>query len=102
MWEIFSRCREKPYGSLTDEDVLENIKHMSATSTLKVGSGHRSFLGGAPYFCHLQHRLDRPVLCPERVFANVVFPCWQYEPQSRPSFEAVHHQLQMLIHTRMT
>ncbi|VDO89288.1 unnamed protein product [Heligmosomoides polygyrus] len=83
MWEIFSRCREKPYGSLTDEDVLENIKHMSATSTLK-------------------HRLDRPALCPERVFANVVIPCWQYEPQSRPSFEAVHHQLQMLIHTRMT
>ncbi|KAK6046338.1 hypothetical protein COOONC_16157, partial [Cooperia oncophora] len=83
LWEIFSRCREKPFGLLTDNQVLENIQHMSNTSTLK-------------------HQLERPALCPEKVFLNVVVPCWLYDPQARPSFEALHLQLQMLIHTTLT
>ncbi|KAK5966982.1 Discoidin domain-containing receptor tyrosine kinase B [Trichostrongylus colubriformis] len=83
LWEVFSRCREKPYGTLMDDQVLENIQHMSTTSTLK-------------------HQLERPTLCPERLYANLIVPCWLYDPQARPSFEALHLQLQMLIHTRMT
>ncbi|WKY05567.1 hypothetical protein Q1695_006067 [Nippostrongylus brasiliensis] len=83
LWEIFTRCREKPFASLTDNQVLENVQHMNATSSLK-------------------YQLERPALCPEWVFTNVVLPCWQYMPQSRPSFETLHHQLQMLIHTEMT
>nr|CDJ91912.1 Coagulation factor 5 8 type and Tyrosine protein kinase domain containing protein [Haemonchus contortus] len=83
LWEIFNRCREKPFASLTDNQVLENIQHMTTTSTLK-------------------YQLERPALCPEKVFANVIVPCWLYDPQARPSFEALHLQLQMLIHTRMS
>ncbi|PIO72759.1 protein tyrosine kinase [Teladorsagia circumcincta] len=50
----------------------------------------------------LLHQLERPPLCPEKVFANVVVPCWLYDPQARPSFEALHLQLQKLIHTKVT
>ncbi|VDM60247.1 unnamed protein product [Angiostrongylus costaricensis] len=83
LWEVFSLCREKPYSSLTDDRVLENIHLMSSTSVL-------------------EHTLERPPLCPDSVFANVLTPCWQYDPQSRPSFEALHLHLQSLIHTQVT
>ncbi|EPB78555.1 hypothetical protein ANCCEY_02396 [Ancylostoma ceylanicum] len=53
------------------------------------------------YSALFQHQLERPTLCPASLFANVVVPCWQYEPQDRPSFEALHLQLQVLIHTKM-
>ncbi|KAE9421224.1 hypothetical protein Angca_004859 [Angiostrongylus cantonensis] len=83
LWEVFSLCREKPYNALTDDQVLENIHLMSST-------------------CVLQHTLERPPLCPASLFANVLLPCWQCDPQSRPSFEALHLHLQSLIHTQVT
>ncbi|CAJ0602423.1 unnamed protein product [Cylicocyclus nassatus] len=83
LWEIFARCREKPYSSLADDQVLDNIHYMSSHATLK-------------------HELERPPLCPAGVFSKVLQPCWQYEPHDRPSFEALHLQLQMLIHTQTT
>ncbi|RCN29158.1 hypothetical protein ANCCAN_25089 [Ancylostoma caninum] len=82
LWEIFTCCRERPYSSLTDDQVLENIQQMGSQSAMR-------------------HQLERPSLCPASLFSNVVVPCWQYEPQARPSFEALHLQLQVLIHTKM-
>ncbi|KJH47045.1 protein tyrosine kinase [Dictyocaulus viviparus] len=83
LWEVFSSCREKPYSSLTDEQVLENIQIFSTSS-------------------NFQHTLECPSLCPASVFCNLLMPCWQYNPQSRPSFEALHFHLQKLIHTQTT
>ncbi|KHJ75215.1 hypothetical protein OESDEN_25169 [Oesophagostomum dentatum] len=50
----------------------------------------------------MKHQLERPALCPASVFSNVLLPCWRYEPKNRPTFESLHLQLQMLIHTKVT
>ena len=36
MFEVFSRCEEKPFAQLTDEQVIDNLQFMHCTRQLKV------------------------------------------------------------------
>ncbi|CAD6185278.1 unnamed protein product [Caenorhabditis auriculariae] len=80
MWEVFMLCKEKPFLNLSDDQVVENLQKMSDSG-------------------ELQTSLQRPSLCPNRLFVEFMKPCWTFDASKRPSFEVLHLNLQSLIHT---
>ncbi|PAV78979.1 hypothetical protein WR25_10309 [Diploscapter pachys] len=83
MFEVFSRCEEKPLAQLTDEQVIDNLQFMHCTRQLRTV-------------------LRRPHLCPMSLYSQLILPCWNYEPSSRPTFASLHLQLQSLIHSNLS
>ncbi|XP_072474899.1 tyrosine-protein kinase Fes/Fps [Notamacropus eugenii] len=66
LWETFS-LGASPYSNLTNQQTRELVEK-----------------GG---------RLPCPDLCPDAVF-RLMEQCWAYEPSQRPSFSAIHQELQ--------
>ncbi|XP_063698836.1 tyrosine-protein kinase hopscotch isoform X2 [Culicoides brevitarsis] len=71
LFEMFS-CGEKPYEKL-------NNRYTGADRSTQLPLALDKFLedGG---------RMDRPDNCPEIVFEQIIDPCWEYDPHSRPTF----------------
>ena len=57
-------CREEPYGGLMADEVVD-------------------------FVCHQDGRLEKPELCPEPLFSQVLTKCWLRNRKERPTF----HQL---------
>ena len=39
LWEVLTRCREQPYGRLSDEQVIANAGHHFRAQGRQVGAG---------------------------------------------------------------
>lgn len=70
MWEIFS-CGDMPYSGQKNPDVVHMV-------------------------CQQRKHLPKPEDCPEGMFRFMV-QCWNYEPESRPSFSTLHGNLRDLM-----
>uniref|UniRef100_A0A7E4V949 receptor protein-tyrosine kinase n=1 Tax=Panagrellus redivivus TaxID=6233 RepID=A0A7E4V949_PANRE len=75
IWEVFGMCREKPFAKMADNEVIENLRYLMETGSLK-------------------EYLFRPSLCPVFIFSEVLQPCWRLRDSDRPSLAAIHRQLQ--------
>lgn len=63
--------------------------------------------GGKPYeglqgqeviqFLEDKQRLTCPLHCPENVYA-VMCSCWEFEPEERPAFSEITHNLSIMLH----
>lgn len=43
------------------------------------------------------YRLDRPDNCPDVIYLSLMYPCWDYNPQERPSFVKILEIIDDLI-----
>uniref|UniRef100_A0A8C3BS70 Discoidin domain receptor tyrosine kinase 1 n=1 Tax=Cairina moschata TaxID=8855 RepID=A0A8C3BS70_CAIMO len=73
LWEVLTRCREQPYGALSDEQVIANAGH------------HFRAQGRQEY-------LPRPPGCPPALH-GVMLRCWARDAADRPSFGLLHRLL---------
>ena len=71
MWEIFSLCKEKPYSTKTDQQLVLETLHNSRTM------------------------LEKPKFCHENVY-NVMRQCMKEEAKDRLNFEQVFNKLSHL------
>jgi serine/threonine protein kinase len=71
LWEIFYFGTALPYAdTIADRSGLSNL-----VNSLKIG-----------------HRLEKPPLCPKRLY-NLMLQCWELNPQVRPTFSIVKEKL---------
>ncbi|XP_064900158.1 epithelial discoidin domain-containing receptor 1 [Columba livia] len=73
LWEVLTRCREQPYGALSDEQVIGNARR------------HCQGLGAQEY-------LPRPPGCPPALH-ELMLSCWAREAPARPDFGQLHRSL---------
>ncbi|KAK4805471.1 hypothetical protein QYF61_000606 [Mycteria americana] len=73
LWEVLTRCREQPYGRLSDEQVIANAGH------------HFRAQGRQEY-------LPCPPGCPAALH-GVMLRCWSRDAADRPSFGLLHRLL---------
>uniref|UniRef100_A0A672U303 Discoidin domain receptor tyrosine kinase 1 n=1 Tax=Strigops habroptila TaxID=2489341 RepID=A0A672U303_STRHB len=73
LWEVLTRCREQPYGRLSDEQVIANAGH------------HFRAQGRQEY-------LPCPPGCPPALH-GVMLRCWARDAADRPSFGLLHRLL---------
>uniref|UniRef100_A0A8V5GZ64 Uncharacterized protein n=1 Tax=Melopsittacus undulatus TaxID=13146 RepID=A0A8V5GZ64_MELUD len=73
LWEVLTRCREQPYGALSDEQVIANAGH------------HFRAQGRQEY-------LPCPPGCPPALH-GVMLRCWARDAADRPSFGLLHRLL---------
>ncbi|XP_062484740.1 epithelial discoidin domain-containing receptor 1-like [Pezoporus occidentalis] len=73
LWEVLTRCREQPYGGLSDEQVIANAGH------------HFRAQGKQEY-------LPCPPGCPPALH-GVMLRCWARDAADRPSFGLLHRLL---------
>ena len=66
MWEIFMLAKEQPYGSLSDQEIVEDA----------VKGPDRVLL-------------ERPTNCPEELY-DIMRTCWVYEASQRPTFDDLY------------
>ena len=72
MWEVFTLAKVQPYDELSDQEVIEN-----AVNTEKI------------------KLLQKPEHCPDEVY-EVMFQCWEKDPDKRIDFEDVYASLAAL------
>nr|XP_021407178.1 epithelial discoidin domain-containing receptor 1 [Lonchura striata domestica] len=73
LWEVLTRCREQPYGALSDEQVIAN-------------AGHHFHNRGQ------QQYLPCPPGCPPALH-RLMLSCWAREAAERPDFGHLHRAL---------
>ncbi|KAM6993456.1 epithelial discoidin domain-containing receptor 1-like [Passerculus sandwichensis] len=73
LWEVLTRCRETPYGALSDEQVIANAGH------------HFQNRGQQQY-------LPCPPGCPPALH-RLMLNCWAREAAERPDFGHLHRTL---------
>ncbi|XP_053908026.1 epithelial discoidin domain-containing receptor 1-like isoform X2 [Cuculus canorus] len=73
LWEVLTRCREQPYGRLSDEQVIANAGH------------HFRAQGRQEY-------LPCPPSCPPALH-EVMLRCWARDADDRPTFGLLHRLL---------
>ncbi|XP_074786587.1 epithelial discoidin domain-containing receptor 1 isoform X2 [Athene noctua] len=73
LWEVLTRCREQPYGRLSDEQVIANAGH------------HFRAQGRQEY-------LPCPPGCPAALH-GVMLRCWARDAADRPTFGLLHRLL---------
>ncbi|XP_059693331.1 epithelial discoidin domain-containing receptor 1 [Haemorhous mexicanus] len=73
LWEVLTRCREQPYGALSDEQVIANAGH------------HFQNRGQQQY-------LPCPPGCPPALH-RLMLSCWAREAAERPDFGHLHRAL---------
>ncbi|GIY47959.1 discoidin domain-containing receptor 2 [Caerostris darwini] len=73
LWEILTFARHRPYGELSDEQVVENA------GLLYEGDGRRT--------------LPRPPHCPREIY-DLMRECWRRDEADRPNFREIHLFLQ--------
>ncbi|XP_050840382.1 epithelial discoidin domain-containing receptor 1 [Serinus canaria] len=73
LWEVLTRCREQPYGALSDEQVIANAGH------------HFQNRGQQQY-------LPCPPGCPPALH-RLMLNCWAREAAERPDFGHLHRAL---------
>uniref|UniRef100_A0A8C4RUK9 receptor protein-tyrosine kinase n=1 Tax=Erpetoichthys calabaricus TaxID=27687 RepID=A0A8C4RUK9_ERPCA len=73
LWEMLMLCKEQPYNSLTDEEVIENA-----------GEFFRDH-GKQMY-------LTRPEICPQGLY-ELMLHCWCRDFKDRPTFVQIQHFL---------
>ncbi|XP_009462154.1 PREDICTED: epithelial discoidin domain-containing receptor 1 [Nipponia nippon] len=73
LWEVLTRCREQPYGRLSDEQVIANAGHHFRAQ------GHQEYLPCPPG-------------CPAALH-GVMLRCWSRDAADRPSFGLLHRLL---------
>jgi len=76
LWEIFSYCQEPPLADLTDEQIVENLKHWFHSDGF-----------------HLTPSRPSMHQCTKEMF-DLIKQCWSREPEERPLFVEIHQFLQ--------
>ncbi|KAM7026319.1 epithelial discoidin domain-containing receptor 1 [Acridotheres tristis] len=71
LWEVLTRCREQPYGALSDEQVIANAGH---------------------HFRNRGEYLPCPPGCPPALH-RLMLNCWAREATERPDFGHLHRTL---------
>ena len=73
IWEIFSLCQDNPYSHLTDREVVDNALK-AAKRTI----------------------LDKPSLCPDKLYEIILNMCWASETSERATFQELFNTLDEL------
>ena len=73
VWEIFSLCQDNPYSHLTDREVVDDALK-AAKRTI----------------------LDKPSLCPDKLYEIVLNMCWASETSERATFQELFNTLDEL------
>ena len=76
LWEIFTYCQEPPLAELTDEQVVDNLKHWFHSDGFQL----------YPTRPNMQQ-------CTKEMF-DLIKQCWSREPEDRPLFLEIHQFLQ--------
>ena len=76
LWEIFSYCQESPLADLTDEQIVDNLKHWFHSDGF-----------------HLTPSRPSMHQCTKEMF-DLIKQCWSREPEERPLFVEIHQFLQ--------
>ncbi len=66
MWEVFTLCRQQPYESFTDQELIDDA----------IKGDERTLM-------------SRPHTCPEEVY-HVMLRCWVNNSDSRANFDEIH------------
>lgn len=72
LWEILTFCRQSPYPSFTDQEVIHNLRRLSFDDE------------SDPF-----QLLDHPYNCPRDVY-ELMCDTWRRDEQQRPTFWEVH------------
>ena len=75
LWEIFTYCQEGPLADLTDEQVVDNLKHWFHSDGF-----------------HLTPSRPSMHQCTKEMF-DLIQQCWSREPEDRPVFLEIHQFL---------
>jgi neurotrophic tyrosine kinase, receptor type 3 len=70
LWEIFTYGKQ-PWYALSNYEVVNNIKEGRI--------------------------LERPPVCPEALYKNVMMCCWRNTPQDRIAIRTAHHSLKEML-----
>ncbi|XP_014291847.1 discoidin domain-containing receptor 2 [Halyomorpha halys] len=70
LWEIMSRCTQRPFETLTNDEVVQNAEQM--------------YYGG-----ELPILLPKPPICPNDVF-EIMVKCWTRDQNLRPTFREIY------------
>ena len=73
IWEIFALGREPPYANLTDQEVVDDA----------LKAADRSIL-------------DKPALCPDKLYELICNMCWASEGKERATFQELYNTLDEL------
>ena len=76
LWELFTFCSEKPLFDLTEDQVIENLKHWFHSDGF-----------------HLLPNRPPISVCPKEMF-DLIVQCWSREPEDRPRFAEIQQFLQ--------
>jgi len=71
LWELMSRGKT-PYPGIDNADVYTHIKH--------------------------GYRLQQPTYCPPLLFKSAMFVCWHVDPNQRPTFTQLAHDIRYILH----
>ncbi|XP_068779941.1 epithelial discoidin domain-containing receptor 1 [Struthio camelus] len=77
LWEVLTRCRQQPYGGLSDEQVIANARH------------HFRAQGRQEY-------LPCPPGCPPAL-RGAMLRCWARDAADRPTFGLLHRLLRQAL-----
>ena len=75
LWEVLTFARERPFDSLSDEQVIENCGYFYQ------GDAERQVV------------LPQPANCPREIY-DLMVECWNPDATQRPAFREVHMFLQ--------
>lgn len=76
LWEIFTYCQDRPLGELTDNQVVDNLKHWFHSDGF-----------------HLTPTRPSMHQCTKEMF-DLILQCWSREPEERPRFGDIYQFLQ--------
>ena len=76
LWEIFTYCQEQPLAELSNEQVVDNLKHWFHSDGF-----------------HLSPNRPNMHQCTKEMF-DLIKQCWSREPEDRPVFVEIHQFLQ--------
>jgi discoidin domain receptor family protein 2 len=72
LYELFTYARQRPYHTLTNEQLVQQLASLSQTQ-----------------FSSVDLHLSKPELCSKEVY-DMMCECWQKDPLRRPLFADVH------------
>ncbi|XP_076829803.1 discoidin domain-containing receptor 2 isoform X2 [Brachyhypopomus gauderio] len=73
LWEMLTLCKEQPFSTLSDEEVIENTGEFFRDQNKQV-------------------YLQKPAFCPDAVY-SLMRTCWMRNAKERPTFQRIHGTL---------
>ena len=76
LYELFTYARQRPYHTLTNEQFVQQLAHLTQTELL-------------PSWIIKDFYLPQPELCSKEIY-DLMCECWQRDSLRRPSFSDIH------------